>query len=169
MTNPLDIHIDSFQTTMDAIKIARRVIDQRNNPLSKTSLYGLPQEEGHEILDDAEKQLNKLVAFVLFAAFERTLRDHPSNSLDSISASSTVPEELAEKLHDFLNQGVDRWAIDKIIEMFNPPATEQDVNNAMNIRTFRHHVAHGDAPPNTIPPKTAYLQLTDFLKNAGLV
>ncbi|NLN92036.1 MAG: hypothetical protein GX130_01825 [Candidatus Hydrogenedens sp.] len=132
-------------------------------------MYGLPQEEGHEILDHAEKQLNKLVAFVLFAAFERTLRDHLSSSLDPISEAPTTPEELAEKLHNFLNNGVDRWAIDKVIEMFNPPATEQDVNNAMNIRTFRHHVAHGDAPPNAIPPKTAYSQLTDFLKNAGLV
>jgi len=169
MTNPLDEHIEAFQTAMDAIKVARRVLDQRRNPVSNTRLYGLTQEEGHAKLDQAEDQLNKLVAFALFASFERTLRDHLSNSLKPISASSTTPAELATNVHQFLCDGVDNWRIDRVIELFNPPAEEQDVNNAKGIRTFRHHVAHGDAPPNAIPPQTAYSQLTGFLKNAGLV
>ena len=169
MTNPLDEHIEAFRIATDAIKVARRVLDQRPNLVSNTSLYGLTPEEGHAMLDQAEDQLNKLVAFALFAAFERTLRDHLSSSLNPISTSSTNPAELAAKLHEFLNDGVDRWRIDSIIELFKPPAAEQDVNNAKNIRTFRHHVAHGDAPPTAIPPQTAYSQLTGFLKNAGLV
>lgn len=169
MTNPLDEHLHSFQTTMDAIKIVRRVLDQRKNPLAKTSFYGLPQDEGHEILDQAEEQLNKLVAFVLFTAFERTLRDHLSSNLTPILESSTVPEQLSENLHEFLSNGVDRWAIDQVIQMFSPPAADQEVNNALNIRTFRHSVAHGGTPPNAIPPKTAYLQLTEFLRNTGLI
>ena len=169
MTNPLDEHIGSFQTAMDAFKVARRVLDQRPNPVANTRLDGLTQEAGYAMLDQAEEQLNKLVAFALFAAFERTLRDHLSGSLSPISASSTIPAQLAAKLHQFLHDGVDHWKIDNVIELFNPPAVQQDVSNAKGIRTFRHHVAHGDAPPNAIPPQTAYAQLTGFLKNAGLV
>lgn len=169
MTNPLDEHIEAFRIAMDAIKVARRVLDRRPNPVSNTRLYGLTQEAGHAMLDQAEEQLGKLVAFALFAAFERTLRDHLSSSLNPISASTTTPAQLAAKLHQFLNDGVDRWRIDNVIELFNPPAAEQDVSNAKNIRAFRHHVAHGNAPPNAIPPQTAYSQLTGFLRNAGLV
>lgn len=121
------------------------------------------------MLDQAEEQLNKLVAFALFAAFERTLRDHLSGSLGPISASSSTPAELASKLQEFLERGVDNWPIDRVIELFNPPVAKEDVRNAKGIRTYRHHVAHGAKPPNAIPPQTAYTQLTGFLKNAGLV
>jgi len=109
-----------------------------------------------------------LMAFALFATFERTLRDHLTGSLNPISASHTTPMELASKLHDFLRSGVNNWRADDIIELFNPPAADQDVNNAKNIRTFRNHVAHGSAPPNSIPPKTVHAQLSHFLKSAGL-
>jgi exonuclease VII small subunit len=169
MTNPLDEHIEAFQTAMNAIKIARRVLDQRPNPVSNTRLYGLTPQEGHELLDQAEEQLNKLVAFALFAAFERTLRNHLSDNLNPIGATSTTPIELASKLHKFLEDGVDNWRIDSVIELFMPPVADQDVNNTKNIKTYRNHVAHGDAPPNAIPPQTAYAQLSSFLKNAGLV
>jgi hypothetical protein len=169
MTNPLDEHITCFSTAMDAIKVARRVLDQRPNPVANTGLYGLTPEEGHERLDQAEEQINKLVAFALFAAFERMLRDHLSNSLSPIAASSTTPAELSAKLHQFLNEGVDRWRIDNVIELFDPPVPKQDISNAKGIRTFRHSVAHGDTPPNAIPPNTAHTQLMLFLKHAGLV
>ena len=169
MTNPLDEHIEAFQTAMNAIKIARRVLDQRPNPVSNTRLYGLTPQEGHEMLDQAEEQLNKLVAFALFAAFERTLRDHLSGNLNPIATTSTTPTELASKLHKFLEDGVDNWRIDSVIKLFNPPVADQDVSNTKNIRTYRHHVAHGAAPPNAIPPQTAYAQLSSFLKKAGLV
>ena len=121
------------------------------------------------MLDQAEEQLNKLVAFALFAAFERTLRVHLSNSLKPISASSTTPAELAANMHQFLRDEVDDWNINSVIELFKPPAGQQDVSDAKGIRKFRNYVAHGDAPPNAIPPQTVYSQLTGFLKNAGLV
>jgi hypothetical protein len=169
MTNPLDEHIEAFQTAMNAIKITRRVLDERPNPVSNTRFYGLTPQEGHEMLDQAEEQLNKLVAFALFAAFERTLRDHLSGSLNPIATTATTPTELAAKLHKFLEDGIDNWRIDSVIELFNPPVADQDINNTKNIRTYRHHVAHGVAPPNAIPPQTAYAQLSSFLKKAGLV
>ncbi|MDQ1257190.1 MAG: hypothetical protein QG656_1792 [Candidatus Hydrogenedentes bacterium] len=169
MTNPLDEPIESFRTAADAFKVARHVLDGRPNPAADTRLDGLTQEEGHAMLDRAEEQLDKLVAFALFAAFERTLRDHLSASLTSISASSTIPEELAAKLHRFLDDGVDRWRIDDVIKLFFPPVAQQDVENAKDIRSFRNDVAHGDAPADAIPPQTAYRQLTAFLTNAGLV
>ena len=169
MTNPLSEHIEAFQTAMNAIKIARRVLDQRPNPVSNTRFYGLTPQEGHEILDQAEEQLNTLVAFALFAAFERTLRDHLSDCLNPISATPTIPTELAAKLHNFLQNRVDNWRIDNVIELFNPPVENQDINNAKGIRTYRHHVAHGATPPNAIPPQTVYTQLSGFLKNAGFV
>jgi hypothetical protein len=169
MTNPLDEHIEAFQTAMNAIKIARRVLDQRLDPVSNTRFYGLTPKEGHDMLDQAEEQLNSLVAFALFAAFERTLRDHLSNSLNPIATSSTTPTELAAKLHKFLENGVDNWRIDSVIDLFYPPVVDQDINNTKNIRTYRHHVAHGASPPNAIPPQTVYAQLSSFLKNSGLV
>jgi hypothetical protein len=169
MTNPLDEHKETFQTARDALKIARRVLDQRENPVSNTSFYGLTPEEGHDLLDRAEEQLSKLIAFALFATFERLLRDHLSGCLDSVAESSTRPPELAANLHLFLDGGVDKWPIDSVIELFNPPAPEQDISNAKGIRTYRHHVAHGAAPPVSIPPQTVYVQLSAFLENVGLI
>lgn len=169
MINPLDEQIESCRTAMSAFKVVRRVLDERANPTSNTDFYGLTKQEGHDMLDRAEEQLNKLVAFSLFAAFERTLRDHLSKNLDPIQTSSTIPSELAEKLHDFLEGGVDNWKIDSVIELFQPPAAEQDINNAKNIRTYRNRVAHGSSPSAAIPPRTAHKQLSDFLKNVGLV
>ena len=98
MANPLDEQLQFFRSAMDAFKITRRVLDRRRNPVSNTGLYGRTQDEGHAILDQAEEQLNKLVAFALFAAFERTLRDHLTSSLSPISGSSTIPEELVPYL-----------------------------------------------------------------------
>ena len=169
MTNPLDEHMVSFNTAMAAIRVARRVLDKRANPAANTALYGITQETGHAMLDQAEEQLSKLVAFALFAAFERMLRDHLSASLAPLASSTTIPAELAEKLHEYLEGGVDQWRIDSVIDLFDPPAAAQDVNNAKNARTYRNRVAHGAAPAASIPPQTAYEHLTSFLKNARLV
>ncbi len=169
MTNPLDEHMKAFHTAMAAIKVPRRVLDQRPNPVSNTGLHGLTVKEGHEMLDQAEGQLDKLVAFALFAAFERTLRDYLSDNLDPIGANATTPQELGAKLHEFLRNGVDHWRLDDVIELYAPPVPDHDVSNAKNIRTYRNRVAHGTAPPNAIPPLTAYTQLTSFLKEAGFV
>ncbi|MEW6237652.1 MAG: hypothetical protein AB1656_19890 [Candidatus Omnitrophota bacterium] len=168
MMNPLDEHIKTFQFTMAAIKVARRALDRRLDPLSNTDLYSLPPQEGREMLDQAEENLCKLMVFALFATFERTLRDHLSESLESLSTSATTPAELAAKLHEFLRNGIDNWRVNDIIELFYPPAAEQDINNAKNIRTFRNHVAHGSTPPSSIPPETAHAQLSNFLKSASL-
>ena len=168
MTNPLDEHIETFQTALNAFKVVRRVLDQRDNPVSNTGFHGLSPLKGHEMLKQAEEQLSKLVAFALFAAFERKLRDHLSDSLNPILASAAMPAELAEKLHGFLEGGVDNWRIDDVIDLFEPPADEEDVSNAKGIRTYRHHVAHGTAPPVSIPPRTVHAQLSKFLINAGL-
>lgn len=168
MTNPLDEHMDTLQAAQDAIKVAKRVIDQRREPVSNTGFYGKTPDEAHETLDKLEEQLGKLIAFSLFATFERSLRDHLSKNLASVASSATIPTELASKLHAFLEGGVDNWRIDSVIELFNPPASEQDVSNAKGIRTYRHHVAHGAAPPVAIPPLKVYYQLSEFLKNAGL-
>jgi exonuclease VII small subunit len=167
--NPLDEHLEAYETAKNAIKVAKRVLDQRDNPLGNTTLGGIDAQQAHEMLDKAEEQLDKLVAFALFAAFERTLRDHLASALSPVGSSATAPAELAEKLQTYLEDGVDRWRVDHVIELFNPPAREQDVSNVKGIRTFRHHVAHGTSPPSAIPPNTAYAQLTTFLKNAGLV
>jgi hypothetical protein len=169
MMNPLDEHMETFQAARDAIKLARRVLDRRPSPVSNTGFYGLTPEEGHQMLDRAEEQLSELIAFALFATFERSLRDHLSSSLGPLAASLTIPGELAGRLHEFLESGVNNWRIDNVIELFNPPVSDQDVNNAKGIRTYRHHVAHGAAPPVAIPPQIAYAQLSAFLKSAGLV
>lgn len=168
MTNPLDEHMENFRIAVDAFKVVRRVLDGRENPVSTTDFHGLTSEEGHQMLDGAEKLLGKLVAFALFTVFERTLRDHLSSSLNPIAESVTTPMQLATKLHDFLEAGVDDWPVSSVIELFCPPVDQGDVGNAKNIRTYRHHVAHGAVPPAVIPPQTAYVQLSEFLRNAGV-
>ncbi len=95
MTNPLDEHIEAFQTACDAIKVARRVLDQRLNPVSNPGFYGRTLEEGHDMLDRVEEQLSKIIAFALFATFDRSLRVHISTSLQPVSSSSTTPAELS--------------------------------------------------------------------------
>jgi len=169
MTNPLDAHLQTFRTAKDAIKVARRVLDDRKNPISNTSFYNLTPREVHELLDDAEARIEELLAFALFAAFERLLRDHLSTSLGPVKGSSTKPGELANNLHRFLADGVDNWRIDRVIDLFQPPVTDPDIGNAKHVRTYRHHVAHGAAPPTAIPPQTVYTQLTGFLKAAEIV
>jgi hypothetical protein len=169
MTNPLDEYMEVFNNTRDAFKVSRRVLDQRQNPVSNTGFYGLTPQEGHARLDRAEELLDKLVAFALFATFERSLRNHLSKSLNPLAASSTIPTELAVKLHQFLEGGVDNWRLDGVIELFNPPVPDQDVNNAKNIKTYRNNVAHGTAPSVAMQPTQVYEQLSVFLENAGLL
>jgi hypothetical protein len=129
----------------------------------------LTQEEAQKKRDQAEEQINKLISFALFAAFERKLRDHLSDNMNPLSEATTIPKELALKLHEFLGEEADHWRIDYALDLFSPPVDQHDLSNAKNIRTYRHHIAHGAAPPNAIPPHTVYNQLTEFLKNAGLV
>ena len=104
-------------------------------------------------------------SFALFATFERSLRDHLSASLEPVvkhHGSST-----GVNLHEFLEGGVDNWRIDSVIELYHPPAIDQDVNNA---KAFEPIVTMSRmAPPPVSIPQTVYSQLSDFLRNAGLV
>lgn len=110
-----------------------------------------------------------MFSFYLFTIFEKILRDNLSDSLSCLEESTMTPEELSCQLHDFLVENTRFWHVDKVIEMYNPPVHDQDVNNAKNIRTFRHHVAHGSIPPVSLTPEIVYELLSKFLKNAGLV
>ncbi|MFH1742011.1 MAG: hypothetical protein ABIH23_23665 [bacterium] len=169
MANPLDENLAAYNTAVAAFKVVRRVLDGRRDPLSNTDFDEYSEQKSREVLDRVEEYLEKLVAFALFATFERTLRDHVNSNLTPVQNSTTVPSELAAALHKFLCNDSDHWYLDSVIEMFAPPVPDQDVANAKGIRTLRHHVAHGAAPPTSIPPRTVYRQLSDFLQNAGLI
>ena len=169
MTNPLEEHLEIHRIATAAFKVVRRVLDHRTNPLSNTQFYGKSQEEVNEMLDLAEKAVSALVAFAIFAAFERTLRDHLSKNLDAFESSSTTPAELAGSLSRFLADGVDYWRVGHVIDLFSPPALDQDVRNAKTIRDYRNRVAHGKTPSTAIPPAIAHEHLSEFLRNAGLV
>ncbi|MCX7044975.1 MAG: hypothetical protein NTX50_05735 [Candidatus Sumerlaeota bacterium] len=169
MSNPLDDINDAFITLSSAMKVVRRVFDKRKNPVSKTAFNGKTIEEGYEMLDQAEERLKLLIAFSLFASFERTLRDHLANNLLPLQSATTTPAQLAQALYQFLVKGSDRWRMDDVEELFAPPALAQDIANAKGIRNFRQDVAHGKNPSAAVPPKTAYDQLSQFLRNAGLI
>ncbi len=167
--NPLDEYMDAFATAKDAIKVARRTLDGRKNPLGNTGLEGMSAQQAQDALREAEEQLEKLVTFALFATFERELRDHLSCTVGTIGEVPTVPGELASKLKLYLEAAADRWRIDQVIELFGPPVSSSDVSNVKNIRTYRHYVAHGMQPPTSLLPEKAYAQLSAFLKSAGLL
>lgn len=169
MSNPLDDDIDALSTVKAAFKVVRRVLDQRSNPVSNTDFYGRTTEQSYQMLSRAEEQLEKLVAFSLYATFERTLKDHLASNLSSLETASTIPAELAAALHNFIVEESKSWRMDKVEQMFRPPVTDDDIRDAGQIRTYRHHVAHGASPPTAIPPQTAYRQLTDFLRGSGLI
>jgi hypothetical protein len=169
MTNPLDDSMETFEIAKSAFEVVRRVLDGVLSPESNTVFYGQTARDGYDMLDKAEKEIEKLFAFSLFATFERTLRDHLASNLSAVRSTVTIPAQLAVALHSFLYEGSRNWNLDRVTRMFSPPVNQMDLDNAKDIRAYRHHVAHGAAPPTAIPPVTAYRQLTAFLSHAGLI
>lgn len=168
MSNTLQSHLETYETVRSAIKVVRRVLDRSANPVGNTVFHGLTVDDALERLRGAEQQVEMLIAFAMFSAFERQLRDHLADAVAPVGAVDTVPPELARNLHGHVERQTETWRIDDVIEMFSPPVPEGDVGNAKGIRTYRHHVAHGAAPPQSMPPQMVYNQLAGFLRRAGL-
>lgn len=172
MANPLDPVMAWYQIALDSIRVTRRVVEQQiaGAVTAKHVFFARPQADNVTGLEEAKKELARLVVLSLTAIFERTLRDY----LNQIPVAALPPgDPHRDAVRNELIKDIEFWNISsRVLEVF--PAVDPNLRGQVKqIIDYRNWVAHGHSlgkpPPSNVVPEDAYLRLTDFLAQAGVV
>jgi hypothetical protein len=172
MANPLDLVMEWFHTALDSMSVTQRTLNQglAGAVTSRHVFYRRPLTDSTARLQEAKKELERLVVLALTAIFERTLRDY----LVQMPLTALPPgDPHGDAVRDEIIKDIEFWNIStRVIEVF--PGVDAAVRGqAKQIIDYRNWVAHGHtlakaAPSNVVPVK-AHQQLTIFLLQAGII
>lgn len=177
MSNRLEPIWDAYQTASHALKVARRCATQpaieEERPFRNTRFHRLSQGKVTRLLDDAQSELDDVAVLSLYAAFEAHLRAHLARQSRLLGSVPGAGRSLRRALAKEFAAHCDReLAMDRIAKLFADAVGDALVADVVNIRKFRHWVAHGRRRRSThspVPPLHAYRALSAFLVSAKLV
>jgi hypothetical protein len=179
--NPLEKHLQAFETAAAALKVVRLLLkkqrlrevgieaDQARQLLNETKLSNLDAEDIRTRVSIAEEELRALTIIGLFATFEKTLRNHLKLHLERLETINSNPSELMLALKTFLEGEAIWWNTEKIIELFSPPVDSTTKGQAKQAKDYRDYVAHRMREAAAVLPNLAHEQLTDFLTQAKIL
>jgi hypothetical protein len=204
MTNPLDPIIAKFRLISDAARVVIRIIENGADKaitdynkvvagnlqptdftplmnwaiLSKyAAFHGLPSADAVNQLTKSVTELDRLVVVELAAVFERTLRNHLTQSAAVWLPSQNKGDEQFV-FRELVTEKIEKFEFkSELIDLF-PAVDVIDLKlrmKAKQVVEFRNWVAHGKhtdptaKQPSNVTAEDAYQYLTGFLKAAKIV
>ena len=172
-SNPLDRVLKWYRTTLDSIRVTERVVKQRIPRAITNRHASFKSDEISDniiALEEAKKELARVVVLALVAVFERTLRDH----LKLIPIAALPPgDSQRDAVREAMLDDIEYWNItSRVLELF--PAVDANLRGQVKqILEYRNWVAHGhtigNPPPSNVDPAQAYQRLSAYLTQAGIL
>lgn len=172
MSNPLGSVMAWYTIALDSVRVTRRVIERQiaGAVTGKHVFFAQPQADNVAKLEEASRELSRLVVLALVAIFERTLRDYLTQIPAAVLPAGDAHRDAvrAELVKD-----IEFWNLSsRVLEVF--PAVDANLRGQVKQAIdYRNWVAHGHslgkAPPSNVLPEDAHQRLTDFLTQAGVI
>jgi hypothetical protein len=163
--NPLEPAWTAYLVTRDCLRIARRALSRRERALfSKTALLS-PQKAGAEsLIEESRIKSDEFVIVALWAEFERFLIAYLQDKSKAVARQR--PKKLSFALQGHLEEQIERWQIDDILNLFKTVIDPTRIGQAKQVKQFRDWVAHKNprkGEPAKIDPQTAYVLLSGII------
>ena len=161
----IDLVWESYQVTVDSMKVTRRAIDQGPaNLVVGTNIGELSTSVASQKLKSAQSDLNDLFILALWSVFERELRDHLAAEGPRPLDNSTSP--FHHRFATRIRETVEYWKNDDVLDLFKAIVAPDSIGRAKQIREYRDWVAHRNpklSRPVNITPKVAYSTLSEIV------
>ncbi len=172
MANPLDSVMLWYRTVRDSIRVTRRVLDREilDAVTEKHVFFGQESAQSSKQLSTASDELDDLVVLALTAFFERTIRDY---LLQFPTRAFSGGDPHTDAVRNAMIDDIEYWNMTgRVIDLF--PAVPTNVRGIVKqIIEYRNWVAHGKTisklPSINVLPAHAYQNLTEFLRQAGVI
>lgn len=160
---------ESYQLTVDSIKVSRRAVESEPAPnplLFGTNFWGaLTTKTAHQ-LDTARNDVSDLFILALWSVFERKLRDHMESEGPRPLEASAFP--FHHRLATKVQTEMEYWRNDDVLDLFKSIVAPELIGRAKQIKQYRDWVAHRDPKrprPPSITPRTAYSTLAEIFES----
>lgn len=161
----IDLVWESYQATIDSMKVTRRAIDKGPARLvAGTNISEWPASDAAEKLKAVQDDVDDLFILALWAVFERELRDFVETEGARALASSSAP--FYQNLSLLVCREVEYWNNDDLLDLFKTPANAPLIGNAKQVRQYRDWVAHRNPKRSrvaNITPEIAYSTLSAII------
>ncbi len=164
--SPLDPIWESYKVICDCLKIAQRGISKKDiRLLNKTNFLTNSEEQAINQVVKSRTDANDYVILSLWAAFERTIMEYLQ--IQGRRIINNPPSTFNHKIHEKVEQEIEYWKINDILDMFKVVIDPDIIGQAKQIKQYRDWVAHRNiskgTPPN-ITPQKAYEIISKILK-----
>ena len=166
--NAIDQVSRTWALTQESLTIVRREIRRQNNtPVNQSRILARTSfEEG--ALSDIEsdiaacKQAAEDYAIIaMWAVFERRLIARLEDECKKMQGNR--PSEFNQLVFEELATSVERWQIDKVLDLIKPMVGGDLVGQAKNIKKYRDWIAHRN-PRKTTPARVDAQTARELLK-----
>jgi hypothetical protein len=123
-------------------------------------------------IDDAKKDIKEsrdnadnYVILSLWVAFERNLFEYLS--WESKRILNNNPSILTQKVHEKIENELEYWRIDDMLNIFKAIIDPQVVGQAKQVKQYRDWIAHKNpkkSMPQIVTPKMAYSVLSEITR-----
>jgi hypothetical protein len=161
--NGLDPAWNNYLLTRDCLRVAQRVAKSRDTRLlTGTRLQG--ERDPASAIEASQGRSDEFVIVALWAEFERFLITYLQERSRAIA--NRRPKALSSALQRLLEDEIEGWRLDDILDVFKVIVGGQRMGDAKNVKKFRDWVAHKNPkkpPPAKIDPQTAYTLLSGII------
>jgi hypothetical protein len=114
---PLDPIWRAYEIGRDCFKIAKRAVFRQNLQfLNKTDFASVSMRDGAEWIETSRQASDDLTIVSLWATFERHLVQYLQTKSQKLR--EIEPSELGVRFQDRLNEDLERWRPDDILDLF---------------------------------------------------
>lgn len=153
---------DSYQVTLDCLKIAERSIKNSNDKDGRVLLKGtkfieLTDTKAKEKIDSSRKNVDDYVIFRLWIAFERSLFAFCINESKKL-LNGTASDFTGNFQAEIANK-IEYWRVDDVLDLFKPIIDAESLSQAKQVKKYRDWLAHKNENkpmPANILPQNAY-------------
>lgn len=153
-TNILEPIWRSYITTIDCLKISKRILKKGETHLMSETLFHLNSpDESSKMISSSEKDADDFVIVSMWALFEIKLFDYLEKERNKFinKQSTNLNTQVFRKVEKEMNY----WRIIDILDLFKTIIDPELIGNAKQVKKYRDWVAHKNlkkgSPPNTTP------------------
>jgi hypothetical protein len=163
--SPLDRVWQVYEVTKDCFRVTNRIVRHGDEQfLANTIFIGTKENEATAQIQQSQEELNGFAVVLLWSQFERFLIDLVRAKVSKLREE--LPKPLAEKLHAKIEDDIEHWKMDDLLDLFKGTVDADFLGRAKQIKGYRDWGVHRNPrrlPSSKTDAQTAYTFLSQLL------
>ncbi len=164
-SNPLTPVWTAYLVTRDCFSVTHRALSRTDSGIFSGAILLSPEDaDAKSLIDEGRARADEFVIVALWAEFERYLIAYLQDKGSVVSDQN--PRALSAVFHEHLDEQIERWHIDSVLDLFKSVIDSDRIGQAKQVKRFRDWVAHKNprkGTPAKADPQTTYVLLSEII------